>query len=326
MPRKLRLEFPGACYHIINRGNYRTDAFLTDRTKAAFVDCLFATCGRSAWRLHAFVIMRNHYHLALETPRGNLVAGMHWLQSTFANRFNRLRDEHGHLFQGRYKALVVEPGEALAQVCDYIHLNPVRAGILAVGELRQYPASSYAYLWRPRQRPAFLCLDETLFAAGGLPDTAAGWNGYADFLAWHAAEGPAGKSKAYVNLSRGWALGGAEFKSSLLRDQAVARDTRAWEVQGVKEVRELQWQGALDRALAVAGKTGAEIAAAAKSAPWKLAVASWLKAHTQAPNRWLGQHLNLGHPAALSSNLTRYRRHIQATDPLWQRLTQLFAA
>lgn len=325
MPRKLRLEFSGACYHVINRGNYRRDAFLTDRTKAAFVDCLFAACVRSEWRLHAFVVMRNHYHLALETPQGNLVAGMHWLQSTFANRFNRLRDERGHLFQGRYKALVVEPGDALGQVAHYIHLNPVRAGILPVSGLRQYPASSYAYLWRPRQRPDFLCLDETLWAAG-LPDTSAGWKCYADFLAWHAEEGPAGKSKAYVNLSRGWALGGDEFKSRLLRDQAVARDTRAWEVQGVKEVRELQWQGALDGALAIAGKTAPEIAAAAKSAPWKLAIASWLKVYTQAPNRWLAQQLNLGHPAVFSSNLTRYRRHTQATDPLWQRLTQHFAA
>ena len=325
MPRKLRLEFPGACYHVINRGNYRRDAFLTDRTMAAFVDCLFAACVRSEWRLHAFVVMRNHYHLALETPQGNLVAGMQWLQSTFANRFNRLRDERGHLFQGRYKALVVEPGEALGQVAHYIHLNPVRARILPVSELRKYPASSYSYLWRPGQRPPFLCLNESLFAAG-LPDAPAGWKCYADFLSWQAEEGPAGKSKAYVNLSRGWALGGDEFKAKLLRGQAVAWDTRAWEVQGVKEVRELQWQRALDRALALTGKTSAEIASAPKSVPWKLAVASWLKVHTQAPNRWLARQLNLGHPAVFSSNLTRYRRHIQASDPLWQRLTQLFAA
>jgi putative transposase len=323
MSRKLRLEFPGACYHVINRGNYRTDAFLTDRTKAAFVDCLFAACHRSEWLLHAFVVMRNHYHLALETPQGNLVAGMHWLQSTFANRFNRLRDERGHLFQGRYKALVVEPGEALAQVCHYIHLNPVRAGILPVSGLRQYAASSYGYLWRPERRPAFLRL-ETLMAAGGLPDTLAGWKCYADFLAWQAEEGPAGRSKVYVNLSQGWAIGGAGFKSSLLRDHAVTGDTRAWDVQ--EEVRELKWREALDRALAVVGKTSREIASAAKSAPWKLAVACWLKAHTHASNHWLSQHLNLGHRASVSSNLTRYRRRVQPTDPLWQRLTQHFAA
>lgn len=99
MSRKLRLEFPGACYHVINRGNYRRDAFATSKTKSAFVSCLFEACLKSAWILHAFVVMRNHFHLAVETPLGNLVAGMHWLECTFANRFNRFRDERGHLFR-----------------------------------------------------------------------------------------------------------------------------------------------------------------------------------------------------------------------------------
>ncbi len=117
MARKLRLEFPGACYHVINRGNYRANVFQSEKTKAAFVSCLFEACVKSHWLLHAFTVMRNHYHLALETPEGNLVAGMQWLQSTFANRFNRLRDERGHLFQGRYKALLVEEGAGRKGSC-----------------------------------------------------------------------------------------------------------------------------------------------------------------------------------------------------------------
>ena len=98
MPRKLRLEFAGACYHVINRGNYRADIFQTEGARAAFEACLFEACEKSNWVLHAFVVMSNHYHLALETPDANLVAGMQWLQATFANRFNRLRGERGHLF------------------------------------------------------------------------------------------------------------------------------------------------------------------------------------------------------------------------------------
>src|SRR5690242_1381803 len=108
MPRKLRLEFPGALYHVINRGNYRAHVFGTEGARRAFECCLFEACQKSKWVLHAYVIMGNHFHLALETPEGNLAAGMQWLQSTYATRFNRLRDERGHLFQGRYKALVVE--------------------------------------------------------------------------------------------------------------------------------------------------------------------------------------------------------------------------
>ena len=85
MARKLRLEFPGAIYHVINRGNYRDYVFKSVGAKQAFEACVFGACERSGWLLHAFVIMGNHYHLAVETPKGNLVAGMQWLQSTFAN-------------------------------------------------------------------------------------------------------------------------------------------------------------------------------------------------------------------------------------------------
>src|SRR6187549_4194464 len=149
MARKLRLEFPGACYHVINRGNYRADIFSSEKTKAAFEACLFEACEKSGWLLHAFVIMRNHYHLVIETPLGNIVTGMHWLQSTFGNRFNRFRGEHGHMFQGRYKALLVEPGDHLGMVCHYVHLNPVRAGASTVAHLDRYRHSSYWYLSRP---------------------------------------------------------------------------------------------------------------------------------------------------------------------------------
>src|SRR4051812_10089801 len=111
MARKLRLEFSGAVYHVINRGNYRAWIFASVGAKQAFEACLFAACARCGWLLHAFVIMSNHYHLAVETPLGNLATGMHWLQSTFATRFNRYRDERGHAFQGRYKSLLVERGD-----------------------------------------------------------------------------------------------------------------------------------------------------------------------------------------------------------------------
>src|SRR5688572_16507787 len=107
MARKLRLEFAGACYHVINRGNYRRDLFKDEGAAASFQSCLFEACTRFRWRLHAFVIMRNHYHLAVETPEPNLSEGMKWLQGTWAARFNRFRSESGRPFQGRYKALHV---------------------------------------------------------------------------------------------------------------------------------------------------------------------------------------------------------------------------
>ncbi len=310
MARKLRLEFPGACYHVLNRGNYRAQVFATERTRAAFEACLFEACEKSGWLLHAFVVMNNHYHLALETPEGNLVSGMQWLQATFANRFNRLRGERGHLFQGRYKALLVEPGAALGQVCHYLHLNPVRAGLVPVADLPTYRASSYWHLGQ-KKRPAVLRVETALAEAGELADTPAGRQAYAHFLAWQAAEGPAGRTKAYVSMSRGWALGTKDFKAALVSNHALAETSRAWETSGVREMREARWENALAAGLAVLGQTRADAAAARKSAPWKVALAAKLKQTTQANNRWLAENLHMGTPVAVSHHTGRLRRGLQ---------------
>jgi len=325
MARKLRLEFPGACYHVINRGNYRANVFKTEGAKAAFEACLFEACAKSQWLLHAYVIMRNHFHLAVETPEGNLVTGMRWLLSTFCTRFNRLRNERGHVFQGRYKSLLVEDGEALGQVCHYIHLNPVRAGIVAVEQLKAYRYGSYWYLWRKTDRPKFLETTAALAEAGALIDERRGWQAYEQYLAWQAAEGPVGKSRAYVALSRGWALGTPEFKEALVKDHALAAISRAWEASGAQEVRQMQWAHALAKALKVLRRSREEVVHSRKSAEWKLAIAAWLKAGTQASNRWLSENLHLGVPAALSRNLTHYRRERQARDPAWKRLISISA-
>lgn len=326
MTRKLRLEYPGACYHIINRGNYRTDIFRLERTKAAFETCLFEACEKSAWLLHAFTLMRNHYHLALETPEGNLVAGMKWLQTTFANRFNLWRGERGHVFQGRYKALLVEPGDPLGLVCHYIHLNPVRAGITSVDRLADYRYSSYWHLRHPQSRSPWVQVDAALAAAGGLADTPAGRERYAAYLDWQAQEGPAGKSKAYANMSKGWALGGAEFRQALVQDHALLALSRAWETAGAGEISELQWTRLLDDLLRAAELDQTQLSQRPKSAPEKMVLAAFMKARTQAPNPWLCQRLHLGHPRALSHNLARYRSEHLTADPLWKLLTSRYSA
>jgi putative transposase len=294
MARKLRLEFPGACYHVLNRGNYRSDIFESNRTKAAFEQCLFQACEKSAWLLHAFTIMRNHYHLVIETPQGNLVAGMQWLQATFANRFNRHRGAHGHLFQGRYKAFPVEEGEPLALVAHYVHLNPVRAGIVPVDRLGEYRYGSYWYLRRKAQRPPWLRLDLVLAQTGGLVDAIAGWMSYEDYLRWQTSEGPLGQRDAYKKLSQGWALGSAEFKAALLKDHAVLALARAWENTGAREIREQAWEDQCRRALAILGRSEPELECAPGRAPWKVALAAFLKERSQASNSWLGRRLHIG--------------------------------
>jgi putative transposase len=321
MARKLRLEFPGACYHVINRGNYRAPIFGTEKAKAAFEGCLFEACEKSGWLLHAFVLMSNHYHLAIETPEGNLVAGMQWLQATFANRFNRLRNERGHLFQSRYKSLLVEEGAPLGQVCHYLHLNPVRAGLLPMERLPEYRASSYWYLWQEK-RPSFLRVETALTEAGALADTPAGRDAYAQYLIWQATEGPAGKTQAYVSLSRGWALGTREFKAALIKDYALAETSRAWEKMGQREIRETRWAERLAHGLEVLGKTAVEIISERKAAPWKVALAARLKQITQADNRWIAEKLRMGTPVAVSHHVGRLNRGAShsAAKPLLSKL------
>jgi len=213
MPRPPRLQFPNACYHVINRGNYRSDVFATSRTKAVFEACLFEACQRFGWVLYAYVIMRNHFHLAVCTTRPNLAAGMQWLETTFATRFNRFRREHGHLFQGRYLAPLLEPGETVARVINYIHLNPVRAKVVPAGQLAGYRHGSFHW-FASRRRLAFMPRSECLRGMG-LGDDTVGWRAYREHLAWLAADPAEQKRQAWDKLSKGTAIGSLGWRRSI---------------------------------------------------------------------------------------------------------------
>ncbi len=130
MARPLRIEYPGATYHVMARGNQGRAIFKDDQDRRRWVETLAEACGKTGWRIHAYVLMHNHYHVLAETPEGNLVAGMKWLQGTYTQRYNGRHQCCGHLFQGRYKAVPVEAENAgyLETVSTYIHLNPARAG------------------------------------------------------------------------------------------------------------------------------------------------------------------------------------------------------
>ena len=129
MSRKLRIEYEGAIYRVMNRRDRREPIFQDDMDRKRFLETLGETCAKTDWRVHAWCLMGNHFHLVVETPNANLVAGMKWFLGTYTARFNRRHKLFGHLFSGRYKALVVDaasPGY-FRTVCEYVHLNPVRA-------------------------------------------------------------------------------------------------------------------------------------------------------------------------------------------------------
>jgi REP element-mobilizing transposase RayT len=312
MARKLRLEAEDGIYHVLNRGNYRSDIFRSDKTKAAFLQCLGEACGKTGWRIHAWCLMSNHYHLAVETPRANLVGGMQWLQGTFSTRFNRLRGERGHLFQGRYKSLLVDPAGGLGPLCHYIHLNPVRARVRPVAQLPAWPWSSLHWLMAPRLRPAWYAPDTALQHAGGLKDTPAGRAKYLDYLAWLAEDEPARKEQRFAEMSKGWVIGSASFAKETVRAHAATLGRGRRMTDEPRGAQEAVWRETLAELLRKLRRTEADLAAAGKSAGWKLALAAALKARTTATNRWLGTALHLGNLHEVSRKVAAWAREPDA--------------
>ncbi|HVR35896.1 MAG TPA: transposase, partial [Methylomirabilota bacterium] len=213
MPRKLRVEYPGAIYHVMNRGDRKEAIFRDDEDRRVFLRTLGECCARTGWQVHAWCLMFNHFHLVGETPRANLVAGMKWFLGTYTTRFNKRHKLSGHLFSGRYKALLVDvSGDGYFRtVCDYVHLNPARAKLLRVEDpLRAYAWSSFAEsLKAPGRRPEWLRVDRLLGEHGSRKDSAAG---RAQFESRMEERRRAEDVGAYRTIRRGWCFGDEIFR------------------------------------------------------------------------------------------------------------------
>lgn len=164
MGRQLRIEYPGAYYHVTARGNERKDIFKSNRDREKFLEYLQSAVERYRAVIHVWCLMNNHYHLLLETPEGNLSQVMQHINGAYTNYFNTKRNRSGHLFQGRYKAILVEAGEYSLELSRYIHLNPVRVG--AVADPATYRWSSCADYTNHRKSPPWLKRDLILGYVG----------------------------------------------------------------------------------------------------------------------------------------------------------------
>ncbi|WP_269523569.1 transposase [Coraliomargarita parva] len=302
MPRKQRIEYPGAVYHIISRGNYRKELFRSENTGKAFERTIFEATERCGWKLHAYVIMSNHYHLAVETPEPNLVDGMKWLQSTFATRFNRLRKERGHVFQGRYKSILIGEDRSLLGLVDYIHLNPVRAGLCQVQSLKDYTLSSYPKYFKQKPREG-LCRTDFLGILD-LPDSLSGIRRYATHLELSEAQDPEKKEALTKRYCRGWFIGDKEAKKALAKDLNAKHPDVVWEGCELKELKQAQWGAVLVSELQRLKKGSSDISKDVKGAEWKVQIAKTLRATTTASNPWIAKQLNMGHPSRIT-NLIR---------------------
>lgn len=141
MARPLRIELSGGLYHVTSRGDRREDIYSSDADRAAWLDLFGQVCGRFNWRCHAYCLMSNHYHVVVETPEGNLAQGMRQLNGVYTQYVNRTHGRVGHVFQGRYKSILVEKDGYLLELARYVVLNPLRAGM--VKDIGDWPWSSY---------------------------------------------------------------------------------------------------------------------------------------------------------------------------------------
>ena len=316
MPRKLRVEYPGAIYHLLSRGNRKENIFRSDVDRQDFLKTLAETCLKTGWQVHAYCLMGNHFHLVVETPNADLVAGMRWLLSTFTIRLNHRHKLTGHVFGGRYKALIVDgSGNGyLKSVCDYVHLNPVRAGLLAPGErLLAYPWSSFGgYLCTPAHRPGWLRVDRALGEHGILEDSVAGRLEFEQRL--EARRESEANGPEWQAIRRSWCLGSPAFRQELL--------DRMGPKLAEPPADTMRRESAIDKAerivveeLGVLGWTDLDLQTNRKSDPRKMAIAARLRRETTLSVRVIAARLSLGSPKSANALLHKWLRRPVAGEP-----------
>ncbi len=310
MGRNPRIEFEGAVYHVMSRGNHQEPIFLDDHDNRIFLDALKEVCGRTGWIVHAFVLMGNHYHLLIETPEAHLVDGMRWLQGTYTKRFNIRHKKWGHLFQGRYKALLVDPeGDYFQTVSNYIHLNPARVKGYEFknSKLGEYRWSSYPLYLRPSERPGWLCVERTLGSVG-LSDDRSGRERYCRtmqkrVLEIGGSETPWDVDERWAKIRRGWCLGGDEFRDEMVakldgvmkgkrRDSFVGSESRKHDMVEADRL--------LCKGMAGVGLSADELALSKRSDPRKMVVAWLIRRNTVVRNEWISKRLHMGRASKLS--------------------------
>ena len=217
MARPLRVEFDGALYHITSRGNAAQNIFLDDKDRFRFLDVLRAVVDRFGWLCHAYCLMSNHYHLLAETPHSNLSRGMRHLNGVYTQAVNHRHKRSGHVFQGRFKAILVERESHLLQVARYVVLNPVRAQM--VKHARQWGWSSYRATAGEIASPDFLTTEWLLAQFHDRRDRAC--LAYRRFVAEGIGE------SIWNNLSGGFLLGSEAFCERMkprLRDAVRSKE------------------------------------------------------------------------------------------------------
>jgi len=311
MARKLRLEYKGAIYHVLNRGARRQPIFRDDADRRLFLETLGQVCQKTDWQLQAWCLMSDHFHLVIETPQANLVAGMKWFLGAYTGRFNRRHKRSGHLFCGRYKSLIVDgsvPGY-LSTACDYVHLNPVRAELLKSHQpLSRYAWSSYGeYLKSPSQRKPWLRVERLFREMGIRTDTAAGRLKFEQRVEARRKENDA---RQWKRLRRGWYLGGKGFRKELLEllEQMGQGTSGKQSGAGRTETVEAKAERIVREELKKLGWRKKDLERHAKGDRRKVRIARRLRQETTITSQWIADRLQMGTKTYLAHLLYWHQR------------------
>jgi putative transposase len=319
MARPLRFQYPGAVYHVMARGDGGKTVFETDDDRLVFLKRLEETCGRCGWRVHAWVLMGNHFHLLLETPLPNLVTGMKWMLGTFSQGWNRARGRQGHVFQGRYKSVPVNGSDAdryyFRIVADYIHLNPARAGLAGgkAGRLSGYRWSSLAS-YAKGKGPPWLEMERVL-GSFELAEDGRGRRAYVAWLEARAANGGGDiDDVAQAALRRGWYLGEETFRDRLLALVDKAKGVKPRQRRKAEGLEKDYGEADAERLIQEYGPKlelpveAAELVALRKGDKRKAILASLLRRHTAVSAEWIARRLHMGHPGSVSRQVGIVKR------------------
>ncbi len=308
MARKLRLEFAGAVYHVLNRGDRGEEIFEDDQDRERFLTTLAEVCVKTGWQVHAYCLMRNHFHLVVETPQANLIGGMKWFLGTYTSRFNRRHRLVGHLFSGRYKSLLIgDSGSYLRTVGEYVHLNPVRAKLLrAEDPLRRYRWSSFPEYLKPRsQRPPWLRVDRVLGESGIPRESPAGRRAFERLMEERRQQA---EEKSFNQIRRGWCFGDEEFREELLEKVSTQAGPHHYGEE-LRESAAAKAERVLAEELRRRGWQEGELAGRRKGDPAKVAIAERLRRETTMTLAWIATRLRMGTKTHLAHLLYWHRRN-----------------
>jgi REP element-mobilizing transposase RayT len=320
MARQLRLEYPGAIYHVASRGDRSQPIVRDDTDRERFLETVREVCELLGWRGHALCLLDNHFHMVVETPAGNLVAGMKWLLGTYTLRFNRRHKLPGRLFRGRYESQIVDGSGAgyLRRVCDHVHLNPVRAKALKPDQrLSAYRWSSYGEYLKPAElRWPWLRVDRLLAELGIARDDAGGRRDFEQAMEALRASNLESSSTSDSGERWAWCVGDGQFREGLLHH--VSRQMREHHT-GVEraECKTQMAERLVQVELGCRQWTERELVERRKRDPEKLKIAQRLRRETPVSLRWIAQRLRMGTRANLANWLSKAARvSIVGTDPL----------